>query len=279
MKNCGRKQVGKLVLASLLILLLSTSSLSAGEGEGAAPAALSVPVRGVWITATDSDVLSSRENIAQAMDRCRALGINDVFITVWVQGKTLYKSELIDQTCAEPVHERYRGRDPLRECVEEGHRRKLRVHAWFEYGFASSYGDQGGRILEKYPAWTALNGEGRALVKNGFHWMNGFHPGVQCFMMQLFMEVVKNYAVDGVQGDDRLPAMPVEGGYDDYTKALYASEHGGKAPPMDCRDPEWIAWRCHRLDLFLGELSQSVKALNPRCPGAGMNISRTGLAG
>ena len=37
-------------------------------------------------------------------------------------------------------------------------------------------------------------------------------------MTEMVLEVVRNYKVDGVKGDDRLPAMPAEGGYDRYTK-------------------------------------------------------------
>lgn len=50
-----------------------------------------------------------------------------------------------------------------------------------------------------------------------FFWWNGLHPEVQYFMHDLVLEVVKNYKVDGIQGDDRLPAMPSEGGYDSFT--------------------------------------------------------------
>jgi uncharacterized lipoprotein YddW (UPF0748 family) len=44
----------------------------------------------------------------------------------------------------------------------------------------------------------------------------------------LFLEVATKYSVAAVQGDDCLPAMPSEGGYDSKTTALYASEFGKK---------------------------------------------------
>jgi len=260
----NRKRRAADYLAAIILILLSCPPARAG-GERTAGTALQPPVRGVWITATDSEVLSSRENIARAMERCRAMGLTDVFVTVWIQGKTLYRSAHMNEAFYLPVHERYRGRDPLAECVQEGHKRHLRVHAWFEYGFASSYGDGGGHLLRRHPAWTALTAERKAVVKNGFYWMNGIHPDVQNLLTILFHEVVSSCAVDGVQGDDRLPALPVEGGYDEYTKALYASEHEGKAPPLDCREPEWIKWRCSKLNLFLARLSASVRKANPRC--------------
>ena len=39
-------------------------------------------------------------------------------------------------------------------------------------------------------------------MKNGFDWLNAFDPEVQNFMISLFKEVVTNYEIDGVQGDD-----------------------------------------------------------------------------
>lgn len=84
-------------------------------------------------------------------------------------------------------------------------------------------------------------------------------------MQELVMEVVKNYDVDGIQGDDRLPAMPAEGGYDDYTLRLYAAENNGKSPPANPREPNWLQWKADRLSAFGKELYQSVKSIKPNC--------------
>lgn len=43
----------------------------------------------------------------------------------------------------------------------------------------------------------------------------------------------KKYRVDGIQGDDRLPAMPAEGGYDAYSVSLYKKEHHDSLPPTN----------------------------------------------
>ena len=49
-------------------------------------------------------------------------------------------------------------------------------------------------------------------------------------MISLFKEVTVNYNIDGVQGDDRLPAVPSSSGYDSYTKNLYFAENGINPP-------------------------------------------------
>ncbi|MGL1446715.1 family 10 glycosylhydrolase, partial [Vibrio parahaemolyticus] len=48
------------------------------------------------------------------------------------------------------------------------------------------------------------NAKGELLQKNGFFWWNAINPEVQQLLTELVLEVVKNYKVDGVQGDDRL---------------------------------------------------------------------------
>lgn len=81
--------------------------------------------------------------------------------------------------------------------------------------------------------------------------------------MSLLNEVVTKYNVDGIQGDDRLPAMPSEGGYDTYTVDLYKTEHGGATPPINTKDPAWLQWRAGKLNRFMKRIFTEVKAAKP----------------
>jgi uncharacterized lipoprotein YddW (UPF0748 family) len=162
-----------------------------------------------------------------------------------------------------PILESMAGRDPLQECIEEAHAQGLKVHAWFEYGFASSFSANGGPIVAAKPHWAALNASGNLVVKNGFDWLNPLHPEVQQFMTDLFKEVATKYNVDGLQGDDRMPAMPTEGGYDPFTVGLYRAEHGGASPPPNFANSAWINWRAKKLTEYLKKLRNEVKAIKP----------------
>lgn len=222
-----------------------------------------VELRGVWLTNVDSQVLDSRESIAEAVQFLADHHFNIVFPVVWNDAQTLYPSAVMDSLFGVPISPRFAGRDPLAEVIEEAHQRGIAVVPWFEYGFAASYQKQGGRLLEKFPHWAARDKDGKLLTKNGFEWMNGFHPEVQEFLLALVKEVVQNYAVDGVQGDDRLPAQPIEGGYSAFTDSLYRATHAGNAPPSDPRDPEWQRWRGNLMNAFGKRLYREVKALKP----------------
>jgi len=213
------------------------------------------------MTNVDSDVLRSRERITEAVELCEKSGINTIYVVTWNKGFTIYPSKIMEDLCGVNIYPDFAGRDPLKEVIEEAHSRNMKVYAWFEFGFAASYNLNGGHILKLKPEWKGIDYKGRLVSKNNFEWMNGFRPDVQDFMLSLLLEVVKNYEIDGIQGDDRLPAMPSESGYDDYTVKLYKKEHNGKEPPSNYRDTDWIQWRANLLTEFMGKIYQSVKAI------------------
>lgn len=222
-------------------------------------------VRGVWLTNVDSDVLNSRENIKQAIERCYNAKINSIFVVTWNKGYTLYPSAVMKKTFGEEIDPLYVGRDPLQELIEEAHKKDIKVIAWFEYGFAASFKENGGRVLAKFPHWAAIDNKGKLATKNSFEWMNGFLPEVQDFILSLIAETVRNYKVDGIQGDDRLPAMPSLAGYDEYTVSLYKKEHNGAEPPNDYKESAWVQWRADLMTDFLGRIYDTVKTINPNC--------------
>lgn len=218
--------------------------------------------RGVWITNTDSQVLRDKQSIAEAIDFLALTGFNVVFPVVWNRGVTLYPSQVMWENFGIEIDPRYVGRDPLAELIGEAHRVGIKVIPWFEYGFASSYNLNGGPLLAKKPEWAARDCTGNLLKKNGFEWMNALAPQVQDFLLSLVLEVVKNYDVEGIQGDDRLPALPCEGGYDKGTVERYRKAFN-QNPPQNPKHPQWLQWRADILTEFLARLYQEVKAINP----------------
>lgn len=218
-------------------------------------------IRGAWITTAASTALDSKDNIKAMVGTCKSNNINHIFVVVYNNGRTIYPSAVMQSTIGIRQLERYVGRDPLKECIDEAKLVGIKVHAWFEYGFSSSYSANGGAIIAAKPNWAARDQSNQLVVKNGFDWLNGIHPEVQQYMINLFKEVVTDYQVDGVQGDDRLPAMPSSGGYDEYTTTLYKSENNGANPPSNISDAGWIRWRANKLNAFVKRLRNEVKAI------------------
>ena len=69
--------------------------------------------------------------------------------------------------------------------------------------------------------------------------------------------------MDGIQGDDRLPACPSTGGYDLWTVELYKKQHEGREPPADHLDEAWIDWRAGLLNQFMKRMYQELKQVRP----------------
>lgn len=221
-------------------------------------------LRGVWITTTASTALSSKENIKQTVANCKIAGINNLFVVVYNNARTTYPSQVMQNLLGVSILETFSGRDPLKEIIDEGHAAGLKVHAWFEYGFASSYGQNGGAIIKAKPNWAAKDINGALVSKNNFEWLNAFDPEVQMFLMNLMKEVTTNYDVDGIQGDDRLPALPSTGGYDDYTISLYKAGHGGANPPTTSTEVNWVKWRAGLLNNYMKKINKELKAIKPK---------------
>ncbi|MCQ0113068.1 glycoside hydrolase family 10 protein [Zhouia amylolytica] len=239
-----------LQLALLLFFLGNTAVFSQSQ-------------KGVWLTNVRSEALDSREGIETAVSNCKAYGIVNIYVVVWNRGHTLYPSEVMQETFGVKVMPRFAERDFLKELITVAHREGIKVHAWFEFGFSSSYKkEDGGHILRAKPLWRAIDHKGELVSKNGFQWMNAFDPEVQDFLLSLIVEVVNNYDIDGIQGDDRLPANPSTAGYDAYTISLYQKEHAGALPPSDYKDAAWIDWRARKLDLFAKKVYETVKAID-----------------
>ncbi len=240
-----------------LFILLVYSAASIGQKK-------QPPVRGTWVTNVGSDALTSKQKIKETVQRCKRFGLNTIYVVTWNNGVTMYPSAVVEKYIGirqDPVYENF---DPIKEIIDEGHKAGLRVVGWFEFGFSYAYDDTTGIWLKKYPHWAGRNEAGSLLQKNKFYWWNSLHPEVQGFMTEMIVEFVKKYKADGIQGDDRLPAMPGEGGYDSYTKTVYAKEHSGARPPKNWKDSAWVQWRADKLSAYGKELYGKIKSENAK---------------
>ena len=222
-------------------------------------------IRGVWIAnRPHSQVLESADNIASAMDFLQSYGFNLIFPVVWNRGYTLYPSQVMSEynlPAIEPYYEQQQ-RDPLAEIITAAHQRNIKVIPWLEYGFAASHLLNGGHILQRYPHFSAIDKDGATVRHGGLTWMNAFNSQVQQFMLKIITEIVGKYSVDGIQGCDRLPALPVTAGYDRDTVKQYQTTFN-KLPPSNHHDKQWIQWRADLLTDFLAKMYREVKAIKP----------------
>jgi uncharacterized lipoprotein YddW (UPF0748 family) len=222
-------------------------------------------LRGVWIPdVTFLNTLASSESINEALDYLQGLGFNAVFPAVWNRGLTAFPSSVMEEHGFARQDPLYQGFDPLEIIVTEGKRRGLAVIPWFEYGFASSPEPDGGPILRAKPEWGARNLNGELTRHGNLTWMNSLHPEVQEFLLMLVLEAIQLYDLDGIQGDDRWPAMPFNSGYDSLSREMYRNAKG-QYPPSEEKDATWVKFRSGKMTEYLKQIRKEIKNAKPGC--------------
>lgn len=234
-------------------------------------------VRAFWIPdATHTAFLTTYEKIQEGVALAKELNFNTLYVCAWAKTQTLYPSQVLvthstytnaRQGMFTPGYTGISG-DPLTDLIEVAHAEGLKVILWYEYGFMARWGSAptpaNDKILAVHPDWVGINNQGQpSNYNNSDYYYNAYNPEVQQFLLDLVMEAVNNYNIDGVQGDDRMPAMPANSGYDTYTVNRYKSEHGGASPPNDFSNSQWVRWRVNILNQFGVDLFNAVKAAKP----------------
>jgi len=109
-------------------------------------------IRGVWLTNIDSEVLFKPETLKDALDRLADLNFNTIYPTVWNWGYTLYPSRVAEKVTGRAIdpHESLKNRDFLKEMISQGHRKKLRIIPWFEFGFMAPADSE---LAKRHPDW------------------------------------------------------------------------------------------------------------------------------
>lgn len=244
-------------------------------------------IRAVWMTNYGSSLMYYTTRLDEAMANLAKHHLNTLYPAVWNRGYTLYPSPIAaqaggikrDRLTALPF---IPFQDPLKELVYQAHRQHLRLIPWFEYGLMMPTGSA---IAQQHPDWltTTLTGETvpggtptpprnplfrsvwtlqQEVTGANQGWLNPFHPEVQHFLVDLIADAVRRYPIDGIQLDDHF-GLPIEFGYDPYTRELYRQDHQGYAPPENPADPEWMRWRAEKITQLMGRIVDAVKAANP----------------
>ncbi|HEY9823966.1 MAG TPA: glycoside hydrolase family 10 protein [Stenomitos sp.] len=219
-------------------------------------------LRGVWLTANDSQITRDRNRLSTAVSELQQLNFNTLYPVVWNSGYALYPSATAQQAGIQPfVYRGFEGQDVLADTINQAHQRGLLAIPWFEFGFMAPPSSE---LALRHPAWLTQKRDGSKTwvgAAGEVVWLNPFHPEVQQFITNLVLEVTSNYDADGVQFDDHT-SLPNEFGYDPYTLALYKKETK-KDAPANPQDPDWVKWRADKITAFMTQLKQQVRARKP----------------
>jgi uncharacterized lipoprotein YddW (UPF0748 family) len=259
-------------LLGMLLLVVGVAAAAPAEDSQITPSRArerrenaTTELRGVWVSDVDSEVMTSRDNMAALAEQIAELNINTLYPVVWSQGETFYPSDVMVRYGGQRISARYglgpSGRDPVADWVALGGRHELDIVPWFEWGLkvpAESH------LAWQHPEWLSTDDSGRTTFDQDgtvTAYLNFMHPDVQRFYEELAVEFVTRYDVPGIQFDDHL-SLKNTFGYDAATLSRYREETGQAARPAP-GDADWLAWRAAKLTQFVSRISKAIKAARP----------------
>ena len=181
-----------------------------------------------WPSKKGLPVEQQKQEIIRIVERAKELNLNALIFQVRPAADALYPSVL------EPWSEYLTGEqgkmpdpyyDPLKMWVEEAHKRGIELHAWFNPYRAR-------HTSAKSPnAPMHIANTNPALVKSygGYLWMDPGEGEAAQRTLDVIMDVVRRYDIDGVHVDDYFYPYPVN--------------VPGSMPPLEQDFPDDAAWR------------------------------------
>jgi uncharacterized lipoprotein YddW (UPF0748 family) len=197
--------------------------------------------RGIWVWAWQ---FKSEEELAKAFANISSLNFNMIYFLVKDSGNISYNSSI------RPIRSGYEW-DPLRVAVNEAHRLGLEIHAWFVV-FYDSW------LVSKRPDLAAVDVKGNPLP----NWTCPVRAEVRQYNLDLILEIVKNYDVDGIHFD-YIRYRDQNYCYCNYCRAEFEREFGIDPVKLPYSNQTWIEWRAKQITSFVQEANAAIKSIKP----------------
>lgn len=217
-------------------------------------------LRGVWIaTVANIDwpsraglsIDQQKKELLAILDNHQRAGINTVYLQIRPSADAFYgKSEEpwsrfltgAQGKAPEPYY------DPLEFAIEEAHQRGMELHPWFNPYRATfdliQTNVSADHITRRKPDWFFTYG--------GKKWFNPGIPEVRDYIIQVILNVVRHYDIDGVHFDDYF--YPYPDGNKPIPDAATFAKYGKQF--TDVAD-----WRRNNVNLLVKHLSDSIRAI------------------
>jgi uncharacterized lipoprotein YddW (UPF0748 family) len=275
--------VRTLVIPALtaLALLAGIAPVSAqGQGQDG-------QYRAFWVDTYNSR-LNSSADITAIVDRARSAGVNALFVQVRRRGDAWYLRG------REPLPEGVAidgGFDPLAEMLSQAHAAGIEVHAFVTVGAIwnmSTLPQQPDHVFNQHgfnaagPLPAAANWLTRTRLPDGSQtsyggyrfgtdfWLDFGHPDAAAYTVDLLVQLVKSYDLDGLHLDRLQYPELTEGGsasvgYNDVSLDRFR-RHYARAADSDpsADDAAWSDWRRAQVTGLLRRIYLSVLAMKPR---------------
>jgi uncharacterized lipoprotein YddW (UPF0748 family) len=261
-----RRQFGTLILLVFLsgcapgsqAAATPTLSPSPSPLESPSPSPAPVPIvygapqyRALWVDALHDGIKSPAQVEKLVADAHRA-NINALIVQVR-KGGDAYFNHADEPRALDIVGSR--GFDPLAYVIRLAHAStpRIEVHAWLNTFYVS---EDSGVFLKNGATWGNRANDGSI---SGY--LDPGIPEVQAYTHKIFMDVARNYDVDGLHMDF-VRYAGANWGYTSTSLSLYMHDTGATAVPAP-DDPRWQAWRRDRVTAFVRDLHNDLHAVKP----------------
>lgn len=212
-----------------------------------------------WPSRPDLSVAEQQQEAIAILDRVLALKMNAVIFQVRPQADALYHSELEPWSCyltGEQGMAPSPGYDPLAFWIAEAHKRGIQLHAWFNPFRANHKANRGPisdqSIIKQKPELVVKLGD------EGYWWMDPSQEDAKHHTINVILDVVKRYDIDGVHFDDYFypyPSYNNHKGFPDDTGYTEYRQGGGTLSVGD--------WRRDSVNQLIQELGPLIKHTKP----------------
>lgn len=223
--------------------------------------------RAAWVSTVanidwpSSRELSTREQQAELiaiLDRAVELNLNAIILQVRPMGDAMYASRL------EPWSEFLTGTagrapqpfwDPLEFAVEECRRRGLELHAWFN-PYRAKHPDARTRFSDRHISRT----NSRNVHQYGrYLWMDPTAEEIKQHTLDVILDVVRRYDIDGVHIDDYFYPYPYYADGKEFPDDANWRAYRARGGTMGRGD-----WRRNHVNDFVRRLYSRVKSEDPK---------------
>jgi len=210
-------------------------------------------VRAVWLTTVagldwpkSTDRAEQQSSLREMIEQVERAHFNTIFFQVRGRADAMYRSryepwssQLAGALGKDP------GWDPLQFVLDEAHARGIEVHAWFNTFFVKA----GPKPSESWPPHLILNHPDWVQQYKEEWWLDPGLPQVRTYLVNVAMDIVRNYDVDGIHFDFiRYPGP-------DYPDNATYRRYG--------KNKKREEWRRENINQFVRAVYDSVVAAKP----------------
>ncbi len=259
----------------IFVLLLIPTGIASGEPkEIRADSATKLPevrreFRAAWVaTVANIDwpskpgltVSEQQEELHAILDRAVQLNLNAIIFQVRPHCDALYDSKLepwseyLTGTMGQPPQPAY---DPLAMFVKEAHARGLELHAWFN-PYRASHPSGHSELATTHISKTKPH----VVRKYGkYLWLDPGEPEAVRHSLDVIVDVVRRYDIDGVHFDDYFYPYPIK---DEQGKQIpFPDDRSWEQSLADGETLDRDDWRRKNVDQFIRQVYQATKKEKP----------------